>query len=549
MSTRRELLMRVAGVTGAAGMYTAARALGLMEGEEAWAGPPALTPGSGKGAKVVILGAGMAGLSAAYELGKAGYSCTVLEARGRTGGRNYTMRGGDVLEMTDGTRQVCSFDKGHYFNAGPARLPSHHQATLGYCREFGVPMEVLVNHSESALIQADDMNGGKPIQMRQASFDTRGHVAELLAKAVRGGGLDAELTKDDRDRLISTLASWGALATGRDAVVSANARDLPAAAGSVKGPLYYNGSVASGYATYPGAGDEVASARKPLPLDTLMHPTVLLGSRFHEFIDMQATMQQPVGGMDAIPRALEAKLGPTVVRKNCEVTRIARHGAGVAVSYRDKATGKTKRVEAEYCLVTIPLKVLSAIPSDFSPDRKAAIDKATYNSAIKIAFQSPRFWEAKDQIYGGLSFTARDTLITWYPSHELHAREGVLVAGYSFGELADRFAALPLAERIAYARGSVERLHPGHSASLKAPITVSWKSVPYSLGIECPLAEQDPASYALLGEADGPFYFAGEHLSHVGAWQQGAIVSGHRAAVMLDARHRQGAPVADVRSQ
>ena len=93
MTTRRDILTRFTAVAGFAGGYAALHALGLT-GSEAWAGAPALPPGSGKGVKVAILGAGPAGLAAAYELGKAGYHCTILEARDRVGGRNWTVRKG-----------------------------------------------------------------------------------------------------------------------------------------------------------------------------------------------------------------------------------------------------------------------------------------------------------------------------------------------------------------------------------------------------------------------------------------------------------------------
>ena len=531
MATRRDILRRVAAISGTAGAYAAAQALGLLEGQDAWAGAPALQPGSGAGARVVILGAGVGGMSAAYELGRAGYACTVLEARGRTGGRNLTLRRGDVVEMNDGARQTCAFDEGYYFNAGPARIPSHHQATLGYTREFGVPMETLVNHSQSALLQAPDLNGGKPITMRQAEFDLRGQLSELMVKAVHNGGLNQAMSADDRGRLEEFVGNWGALAKA-----------------DASGLRRYLGTDGAGYVQDPGAGDQVGKAGDPLPLSTLMHPLVSLGGRFHEVIDMQATMMQPVGGMDAIPRAFEAKLG-AVIRKGCEVTAIRRRGVGVEVTYLDRASGQRRAIEADYCLVTIPLKVLADIPSDFSADRKAAIKRALYGDGIKIAFQAPRFWEREAQIYGGLSFTDRDTNITWYPSAGFGTAEGVLVAGYSFGDQAARFAALPFAQRYAYARGTVEALHPGHGGDLKAPITVTWSAMPYSLGLGSSMANAAPADYALLGEADGPFYFAGEHLSHVGAWQQGAFVSAHRTVAMLDARHRQGRRIDAARPQ
>jgi monoamine oxidase len=125
----------------------------------------------------------------------------------------------------------------------------------------------------------------------------------------------------------------------------------------------------------------------------------------------------------------------------------------------------------------------------------------------------------------------------------------VLVAGYSFADQATRFGALPLDKRFAYAKETVDRLHPGRSGLLKHGFTITWKKVPYSLGIECPLAEEDPAAYDLLSEADGPFYFAGEHLSHAGAWQQGAFMASHRTVALLDARHRGGSPVTAARPQ
>ena len=94
MTTRREFLRRVAGAGGYRATYLTMQALGLMA--PAMAEPVKLERGSGHGTKVVILGAGVAGLSAAYELTRAGYDCTVLEARERVGGRNFTVRRGSV---------------------------------------------------------------------------------------------------------------------------------------------------------------------------------------------------------------------------------------------------------------------------------------------------------------------------------------------------------------------------------------------------------------------------------------------------------------------
>ena len=201
---------------------------------------------------MVILGAGVAGLSAAWELGKAGYACTILEARDRVGGRNWTLRRGDRIDLNDGSVQTVAFDEGLYFNAGPARIPSHHQATLGYCREFGVEVETLVNASRSARLQSDAAFGGAPIQMRQAVYDARGQVSELLSKALTRGALDAEVSGEDKERLVAFLRTWGGL--DPDSV--------------------YKGSARAGYVTPPGAGDQRGVARGPIDLKALLNSPI-----------------------------------------------------------------------------------------------------------------------------------------------------------------------------------------------------------------------------------------------------------------------------------
>ena len=554
MQSRREFITRIAALAGTGVAFSVAHGLGVVEGDDPWIGAPALPRGSGKGCKVVILGAGPAGLSAAYELGLAGYECVILEARNRVGGRVWTVRRDTEVKMTDGSRQVCTFDDGHYLNAGAARIPSHHTATLGYCRELNVPMETEVNFSGSAFVQSDRLNGAKPIALRRAIHDARGHLAELLYKSIKGGGLDTTLSKLDSEKLIAQLTTWGGLSPkGAHALVLG-----PGSGGQVANlahvDLAYNGTSASGFATVPGAGDRIGVPVTPLSMETVLDPFVLSMADFHGLIEMQATMQQPVGGMDRIPEALKAQLKPGVLHQGAEVKRIGKKtlpsgNIGVEITYFDKTSAQNKLAAADFCLCTIPLKVLSTIPSDFSEDRKTAIGRAVYGNGTKTAFQAPRFWEREDEIYGGLSFTERDTQITWYPSNGFHGPEGILVAGYAFGSTADKFAARSIADRISYAKATVDRLHPGKSALLKSPLTLEWSKTEYSLGLGCFLDEDDPAAYSLLSQADGPFFFAGEHLSHVGPWQQSALVSAHRSVTMIDARHREGQPVADVRIQ
>ncbi|MCY4550368.1 MAG: FAD-dependent oxidoreductase, partial [Defluviicoccus sp.] len=86
-------MLRSMGVAaGSAAVYRTMDALGMLGAGAAHAAALDLPPGSGKGGRVVILGAGISGLAAAWEMSRAGWHCTVLEASGRPGGRNLTAR-------------------------------------------------------------------------------------------------------------------------------------------------------------------------------------------------------------------------------------------------------------------------------------------------------------------------------------------------------------------------------------------------------------------------------------------------------------------------
>jgi monoamine oxidase len=184
------------GVTaGNAAMYQAMSSLGFAA-ESPYRGPIDLQ-GTPRGASVLIIGAGMAGMTAAYELRNAGYQVQVLEYNGRAGGRNWSLRGGDSYTELGGFTQHCQFDKDLYINPGPWRLPYHHRGMLHYCKTLGVSLEAFVQVNYNAYLHSSQSFGGKPQRYREIKADYQGHVAELLAKATRQNALDASVSKED----------------------------------------------------------------------------------------------------------------------------------------------------------------------------------------------------------------------------------------------------------------------------------------------------------------------------------------------------------------
>lgn len=514
--TRRDFLMRVGQAGGYGAAFLVMQQLGLLPvpGAEA----QKLQPVAGKGTKVVILGGGIAGLVSAYELGKAGYRCTVLEARQRVGGRNWSIRRGTKVSFADGTEQLCEFEEGHYFNAGPARLPSIHTTMLGYCRELGVPLEVEVNTARGTLLQSDRMNGGAAVEQRQMVNDTRGHVAELLAKSLKKGALDEEMTAEDKERMMAFLREYG---------------DLDP-------EFVYRGSLRSGYKVYPGAGPEKPQPKDPLPMHALLDADLWRGLLVEDQIDWQATMFQPVGGMDRIPAAFEKKLGE-VVRYGAEVKRIRQSSGGVTVTYRDTKTGQMETVTGDYCICAMPLSVVKHLDADFSPEIKALLEGVSYDSGYKIAWESRRFWEQEYSIYGGLSYLQQTVDVVWYPSASFFSQTGIIIGGYSI-ENGTPFGKLPnMQAKLEASRAAIEKLHPGHSRELKNPVYVNWGEIPYNYGSWIHGRDEEYEKiYQRIILPDRRVYFAGDHTSRLIGWQEGAALSAYRTIHQIGAAMQKG---------
>jgi monoamine oxidase len=508
------LIEQIGRIGGAGAAYMAMEAMGLAvptpAGAENFALPrPAGAP------SVVVLGAGIAGLVSAYELQRAGYRVTVLEAAHRIGGRVWTIRGGDRIVQTGRPDQRAEFGPGLYFEAGATRIPSTHRVMLGYAHRFGVQMEAFVNANRNARWDFGD----KVEPERRMVNDMRGRLGELLAKAIDRHALDGEAPRDELAAVHRFLADYADV--GPDGV--------------------YRPAGSSGYSIEPGGYAQAPVPLPPLPLNQLLSVAerAPVPFEFENRWNMQATMLQPVGGMDRIPRAFYAEVEGTV-RLDTPVTAIRRSGDRVRIEHRGGAT------EADYCVCTLPAPLLSNIPNDFPAGKKAALAGVTYLDAVKVAFEAPRFWETDDFIYGGLAWTDRLNENVVYPSGGFGAPKGILVGAYAAGwtrpENPEAFAALSFADRFRIARESVEALHPGRSRQLSKAVTVAWRQTPWSSGVGALWPEPAPdrgAQYAELLRPEGPVVFAGEHLSYLGQWQEGAALSAHEALKLVSEMARE----------
>ena len=463
----------------------------------------------GVGKSVVILGGGIAGMTAANEMTKLGYSCTILEATARAGGRNRTIRAGDVIDETDSS-QTCMFDFDNdlYFNPGPARIPHHHEFLLGYCREFGVPLETFTNDNRAALLHSTTSFGGVPQIARRVHADTRGNIARLLALAVNQGALDMQLSAADKTNILNMLRNFGDLS----------------------GSFGYTGSSRAGF-----PGQENTGSRQRGELVSSLQLQELLSETFWQnrmdyahSLDQQPTMLQPVGGMDRIGIAFEAQISRDIIYE-AVVNEIRKIAAGVHIVY--DRPGSTVTLDADYCICTIPATVLANIPNDFAAGHQSAIANFGYAAAAKIAFQSRRFWEQDHNIYGGISWTTQDITQIWYPNNGFGQANGVVVGAYIFGGAAgNTFANQTPQSRISSTQTQANILHPEFGGETSRGISVSWPKVPFQLGA---WGVSDPG---ILLTPDENIFFAGEHLSILQGWQEGAILSAYHAIDLVVAR-------------
>ncbi|MEV6278537.1 FAD-dependent oxidoreductase [Nocardia sp. NPDC051832] len=528
MTFTRRTFVQGLGLTGGAGLaYGALSTLGLApaaaDGSARFRSPAMgdlLGPAAGK-ATVLILGGGPAGLCAAYELRKAGYEVTVLEARKRPGGRVWSVRGGTTETDLNGETQTCTFGEGHYFNLGATRIPQGH-ITLDYCRELGVEIQPFGNQNANTLVnyKSDTSLSGQSIPYRAAKADVFGYISELLQKATSRGALDDVLTPVDKEALSSFLRDFGDLSSdGR-----------------------YLGSSRRGYDSEPGAGLNFGTPRKPFQMSEVIRGGLGRNISFEFGYDQAMMMMTPVGGMDRIYYAFQREIGPDRILFGAEVTSMKNTPSGVQVEYTQD--GKKQARTADYCICTLPPNLVGRLSNNLPAAVLTALKAAIPVSSGKLGIEySRRWWELDDRIFGGATNTDKDIAQIMFPYDHFSGDGGVVVGYYNTGKRHQAFESLTHRQRLAKAVGEGAAIHgEKYGRDILSSFSGSWRRTKYSEGAwvgwsgsDSHGGEATPEYSELLAPVER-IYFAGDHLSNAIAWQHGAFTSARDVVTALHTR-------------
>jgi len=507
--TRRELLTMLAATGTSATVLNASAALGLLPNTQLQVPDiPRVDPNNRP--SVVVLGAGISGLTTAYELDKAGYDVVVLEAAPKAGGRCMTVRHGDLIDEV-GNPQICDFDDEEhmYFNGGPARIPSAHRNLMHYCRELGVELEIFINENKECYYQDDAMLNGQPIKNRTMTTNARGFMAEIMAKNFSNDELERPFDQYEAEALMGAIRSFGDL----------NPDDL------------YKGSFRAGYAK--GGFIEHGVQNEVVALHDLLKSRFLRQALSANEGETGPVLFQPKGGMDKIAQGFVRQL-PNKIFYDVTVTSVQLEGDTVAVEYQHG--GIKYLVEADYCFNCIPTHLMTGINNNFDDDYVDAMKYVRRGEAYKSAFQAKtRFWE-KDDIYGGITWTNQPIRQIWYPPHGTFKEKGVILSAYDFGG-GMHFTQLSQEERLETAIRQGEKVHPDYRQQVEKGITIAWHRMNHMLGCAARWqrtrggmsAEEERMYHTLQAPAGGRHYTIGDQISMHTAWQESAILSAHWA--------------------
>ena len=444
---------------------------------------------------VLILGGGLAGLAAAYELKKAGHTVTVLEARKQPGGRVRTLR---------------EFDDGLYAEAGPIAFPQNHAFTSGYAEEFGLPIRLAlrlglesVAHIRGQYFRIGANTGPIPLDLtpseRQVGINGLAplYLAEYMREVGnprRGNWPSDTLRALDSLSLKALLQQQGA----SDAAIAI----LEA---SQLGIL--------------GFGFDTVSA-----MDGVVTEAIASGAPFYEFVN----------GNDELAFALKKRVKKQF-RKGAVIRRIEQNEASVMVVYEQDSI--TQTVTADYAVCTLPftvLKNLTVLPA-FSEEKQQAIRDLKLTPVTRTYLQfRRRIWE--ESKLDGYGITDLNIQNTYSPTLTQPGPRGIL-ASYTGGQRALDFGAMSESERQDVVLRGMGKLFGNVAKPFEHGISQVWHEDEWAKGA---FTYFEPGQMATLlpvaQRPEGRIHFAGEHTSAWHGWMNGALESGNRTAEEINAR-------------
>jgi monoamine oxidase len=455
-----------------------------------------LPKNSGPRKKVLILGAGVAGMVAALELLKRGHTPIVLEARTRAGGRIYTMR--------------APFAQGLHAEAGAMRIPTTHELTMYYVHKFGLELYPFTSPNPQAYYHLHgtkfrrgdlDKDFGQ-IRGQFPGLSTLNNVWQHWDDTVR---LYVDKVKKEGE------AGWQEILDTLDWL-------------SVRAFLELKGWTEDDIELYGLLSNEEAEMNFSII-------QVLREESLHDY----AALHQIRGGTDRLTDALFRELSPWL-RLGAVVRAIGQNPDSAFVHYETQ--GGRFAETADYMICTIPFAVMRHIEvlNPFSPAKQKAIRELHYHASGKVFLQCRRrFWEEDEGIYGGGTITDLPIRNLFYPEHGKETGRGVLLASYTWETDAKRWSSLTPEARIDRAVEYVSKIHPQILTECEGGASVMWQDDPYAGGA---FALFEPGQETRLFDSiiapEGRIHFAGEHTSRLNGWIQGSIESGLRAALEVN---------------